>query len=100
MKETSKITYDFGKLKRFLTVVRLMMQDAVQTLVENNYNRFVEYLKSFIPDEVNVDDPSNIINKFKAIQMRPIFTLDMIKTNDDRDFLYSTAPMNFVNMII
>ena len=26
MKETSKITYDFGKLKRFLTVVRLMMQ--------------------------------------------------------------------------
>jgi dynein heavy chain len=25
MKETSKITYDFGKLKRFLTVVRLMM---------------------------------------------------------------------------
>ena len=25
MKESSKITYDFGKLKRFLTVVRLMM---------------------------------------------------------------------------
>jgi dynein heavy chain len=25
MKETSKITYDFGKLKRFLTLVRLMM---------------------------------------------------------------------------
>ncbi len=29
MKETSKITYDFGKLKRFLTVIRLMMQDTV-----------------------------------------------------------------------
>jgi dynein heavy chain len=68
--------------------------------VETNYNRFVEYLKSFIPDEVNVDDPSNIINKYKIMQMRPIFTLDMIKTNDDREFLYSTAPMNFVNMII
>ena len=25
MKETNKITYDFGKLKRFLTVVRLVM---------------------------------------------------------------------------
>lgn len=68
--------------------------------METNYNRFVEYLKSFIPDEVNVDDPSNIINKYKIMQMRPIFTLDMIKTNDDREFLYSTAPMNFVNMII
>jgi dynein heavy chain len=29
MQETSKITYDFGKLKRFLTLVRLMMQDTV-----------------------------------------------------------------------
>jgi dynein heavy chain len=29
MKETSKITYDFGKLKRFLTVVRLMMQVTI-----------------------------------------------------------------------
>lgn len=25
MQQTSKITYDFGKLKRFLTAVRLMM---------------------------------------------------------------------------
>ncbi len=29
MQQTSKITYDFGKLKRFLTLVRLMMQDTV-----------------------------------------------------------------------
>lgn len=32
--------------------------------------------------------------------MKPIFTIDMIKTNDDKEFLYSTSPMNFVNMII
>lgn len=25
MKETSKITYDFGKLKKFLTLIRLKM---------------------------------------------------------------------------
>ncbi|CAD8156782.1 unnamed protein product [Paramecium pentaurelia] len=100
MKESNKITYDFGKLKRFLTVVRLMMQDTVQSLVENNYKRFVNYLKQFIPDEVNVDDPSNIINKFKTVGVKPIFTIDMIKTNDDKEFLYSTSPINFVNMII
>ena len=57
-------------------------------------------MKSFIPDEVNVDDPSNIINKFKTAGVKPIFTIDMIKTNDDKEFLYSTSPMNFVNMII
>lgn len=100
MKETSKITYDFGKLKRFLTVVRLMMQDTVHTLVETNYKRFVEFLKSYIPESVNVDDPSNIINNYKMVNVLPIFAIDMVKTNDDKEFLYSTNPMNFVNMIL
>lgn len=101
MKENSKITYDFGKLKRFLTVVRLMMQDTVQTLVHSNYTKFVEYLKSFIPGSVNVDDPSNIINHFQNKPAPlPIFVIDMIKTNDDKEFLYSTNPQSFVNMII
>ena len=40
MKETSKITYDFGKLKRFLTLVRLMMQDTLQTVIWNSYHEF------------------------------------------------------------
>ena len=33
MKETSKVTYDFGKLKRFLTVVRLVIQDTLLSLL-------------------------------------------------------------------
>ena len=33
MKETSKVTYDFGKLKRFLTVVRLVMPDTLLSLL-------------------------------------------------------------------
>lgn len=37
MKESSKITYDFGKLKRLLTVIRLMMQDTVASLIRNNF---------------------------------------------------------------
>jgi dynein heavy chain, axonemal len=49
MKETSKITYDFGKLKRFLTVVRLMMQDTVLTLVKRCYTQMHEKILSFIP---------------------------------------------------
>lgn len=64
MKESSKITYDFGKLKRFLTVVRLMMQDTVHDLVSYNYHKFVNEIKSLIPTSVNVDDPSNIINTY------------------------------------
>ena len=36
MKETNKLTYDFGKLKRFLTFVRLMMQNSLRKLVEKS----------------------------------------------------------------
>lgn len=54
MQETSKITYDFGKLKRFLTVVRLMMQDTVLSVVKRCFYEFKEYLFSNIPHKVNV----------------------------------------------
>jgi dynein heavy chain, axonemal len=37
MRETSKTTYDFGKLKRFLTVIRLMMQDTIATVIQKSY---------------------------------------------------------------
>jgi dynein heavy chain len=49
MKETSKVTYDFGKLKRFLTVVRLVMQDTLLSLVQKSYFSFYEFITSFIP---------------------------------------------------
>lgn len=49
MKETSKITYDFGKLKRFLTLVRLMMQDTVYSVVHQCYQDLQKYLYYFIP---------------------------------------------------
>lgn len=49
MKETNRLTYEFGKLKRFLTVVRLNMQDSLYTLVKNGLLNFKAYLLSFIP---------------------------------------------------
>lgn len=65
MKETSKITYDFGKLKRFLTVVRLMMQDTVLTLVQNRYKEFFNFLVSYMPTEVNIKSAADIENKYE-----------------------------------
>lgn len=54
MQETSKITYDFGKLKRFLTVVRLMMQDTILTVVKRCFYEFKEYIFNSIPKNVVV----------------------------------------------
>jgi dynein heavy chain len=117
MKETSKITYDFGKLKRFLTVVRLMMQDTVLSLVKRNYSRFAVFLRSFLPDRVVIADPSDIRNEYssdarQAVLFRewdltfrpkarvPLFTLEMLKTQNDEEFIYSTPPLAFVKMVV
>ena len=54
MQETSKITYDFGKLKRFLTVVRLMMQDTVLSVVRRCFYEFKDFIEKSIPKRVVV----------------------------------------------
>lgn len=82
MKETSKITYDFGKLKRFLTVVRLMMQDTLLTLVRSNYENFYNFVTSFIPQKVDITNSYTVENlyDFEAralVNQRHLFTIEM-----------------------
>lgn len=64
MQETSKITYDFGKLKRFLTVVRLMMQDTVLSVVKRCFLQFRDYLAESIPKRVNVLNACEVTNHY------------------------------------
>jgi dynein heavy chain len=53
---------------------------------------------------VIIEDPSNIQNVFKERNTKraifPLFTIEMLKTQNDESFIYSTAPINFVNMVI
>jgi dynein heavy chain len=60
MKETNKITYDFGKLKRFLTLVRLIMQDTVYSLVKRCYINMQDYILSFVPLNVIINTPNDV----------------------------------------
>lgn len=62
MKETSTTTYDFGKLKRFLTLVRLMMQDTLTYIVQTNYTKYEEYMLSYIPDETIITSSNDVKN--------------------------------------
>lgn len=39
--ENAKETYEFGKLKKYLTMVKLMMQDAMFSLTFKSCNSFV-----------------------------------------------------------
>lgn len=62
--EDEKESYEFGKLKKFLNLVNLMMQDTVLNLCKVSVFEFVEYMKDFIPDETLITSASIVQNKF------------------------------------
>lgn len=69
MKKTSTITYDFGKLKRILTVIRLMMQDTITTLMKTNFDRYENTIKSNIPHLVEILQTDHIKNHYEDGQI-------------------------------
>jgi len=91
MKETSKVTYDFGKLKRFLTMVRLIMQDTLLSLVQKSYYNFYDFIISFIPYKTINHDSNNVENFFEKFK-KPLFTIELFKTLNDDAFVYNTNP--------
>lgn len=44
--ETNRETYDFSKLKRFLTLTRFIMEDTLRFLLEDNITKFHSFLAS------------------------------------------------------
>ena len=66
--ETSKETYEFGKLKKFLTLVNFMMQDTVLNMCKNSVHEFVEFMLHFIPDETFISSAAVVTNKFKRFE--------------------------------
>ena len=79
MKETNRLTYEFGKLKRFLTVVRLIMQDTLRELLKRSLEEFVNYFRENIPQKVIIENDYKVINRFDDNQKRrAILSLDMV----------------------
>jgi dynein heavy chain len=74
--ETSKETYEFGKLKKFLTLVNFMMQDAVLTMCRESVREFVQYVLGFCPRESQIVSTREVHNFFNKTIIGP----------DDSDF--------------
>lgn len=111
MKETSKITYDFGKLKRLLTVIRLMMQDTITTLVKNNFDQYEEGIRNNIPNRVEIVQTNKVVNYYEDGQTAdstvpvfnhnrkiPIFQIELLAKDDY--FHFTTNPSLYVNIVI
>lgn len=102
--ETAKETYEFGKLKKYLTMVKIMMQDSLFTLTHKSLHKFVDTLEKFIPNDVTVYSPKEVRNLFDLTEEQlsidpeyarnnppiPLIAIDILKGG--KMFLYSTDP--------
>jgi dynein heavy chain len=65
IKEDSKETYEFGKLKKFLTLVNFMMQDTVLTMSRESVKEFVEFILAFCPKGTKIINTNEVYNTFE-----------------------------------
>ncbi len=63
-----------GKLKKFLTSVKFMMQDTLLFMTKSSVQRFVDAIMFFLPKHVNVTDSNHVENIF--------YTEEELKKND------------------
>ena len=79
LKVASKEIYEYLKLKKYMTVVKLVMQDTLNFLVTKSMTKYVEFFESYIPEDVIITDVNKVENIFKKIE-----------NTDDDDKLNST----------
>ena len=106
--ETAKETYEFGKLKKYLTMVKIMMQDTLFTTTHRSLHKFVEVISRYIPVRVNISSPKEVTNEFELTAQQlltdpeharnnppiPLIAIDIL--NGGKMFMYSTDPLHVV----
>ena len=106
--ETAKETYEFGKLKKYLTMVKIMMQDTLFTTTHRSLHKFVEVISRYIPVRVNISSPKEVTNEFELTAQQlltdpeharnnppiPLIAIDILKGG--KMFMYSTDPLHVV----
>ena len=113
MHETAKETYEFGKLKKFLTMVKLMMQDSLFNLTYNSCHKFIETLTTYVPASTVIESASKVSNTYELTPEQlevdpeyakrnppiPLFAIDILKGPGDK-FVYSTDPKMFITRVV
>lgn len=101
MKETNKLTYEYGKLKRFLTVIRLNMQDSVFDLLKRSLKGFVRFFKLRIPARVCVKSENEIENEYVEGSIRqPVLSIDFIQVAGKEEFNFLFKPDKIKNDLL
>jgi dynein heavy chain len=115
LNETSKETYEVGKLKKFLTMSKFFMQDTLLFLTQKSVKNFVDAILNFLPDKVEIIDAFAVKNTFPrkddlvededdplAVSNDPIplFAVDLIHEGTNSMPHYNLKPIDIVITIM
>ena len=82
----SKEIYEYLKLKKYMTVVKCIMQDVLYSLVTKSMSNYVEFFQNYIPESVEVKDVNSVTNNFKAEEeVEELNTTNDLINVDDND---------------
>jgi dynein heavy chain len=81
----SKEIYEYLKLKKYMTVVKLLMQDTIYSLVNKSMKGYVDFFEKFIPEEVIIEDVNKVKNVFpiQNEEEKLNTTYELINMTDD-----------------
>jgi len=109
LNETSKESYETGKLKKFLTQTKFVMQDTLLYMTEASVKRFVKAICNFVPLDCKVIDANHVNNVYytpeEVAEMGapkpkiPLFHIDLT-VGEDRRPRYSTSAKEVVGSIL
>ncbi|CAG9466771.1 unnamed protein product [Pedinophyceae sp. YPF-701] len=84
LEETNRETYEFSKLRRFLTLTRLMMEDVLRFLVESSLQSYVKWIRGLCAAEVVVRTTKDVEvtlpdgdGKAAGTKATPLFVLEL-----------------------
>jgi len=94
LEETNRDTYDFSKLKKFLVLTRVMMQDVLRSLIEQSLGQLVSTIEMVCSADVTVTSTADVVQVYPESTPRsfrsPIMSLDIDISDNREHFTWST----------
>ncbi|KAL0210647.1 hypothetical protein RCL1_005083 [Eukaryota sp. TZLM3-RCL] len=94
------LTYDvykFSKLKRFMLMIKLLMEDTLKYFIEQNLTRYVSWLSAAMSPSIIVQSPSEVLILDPVTmesllgRLFPLFSLDLTVDENLSKILFSTS---------
>ncbi|KAG2439747.1 hypothetical protein HYH02_010624 [Chlamydomonas schloesseri] len=105
--EASMETYEFSKLRKFLTLTRFMMEDTMRGLVEESLAKFAGFIQGCCPGRVAVHSTCAVEILDAAAspatgpgRKPPLLVMDLTTNKEATRFVYSTQIESIVTKVM